>query len=215
MNRADALAEAKEWAVRYPQWIVGLVSCDLIWFGNGAFEAVSDRPLNGIGCHPAAHQKIEGARVSITSHVRIGEGAGSVNFVSSLVQANNQKISGSHSNAGTSSTPTMVVRSTAANHHNRFRLRCVKSSNGDNKCARQTATRKLTTLHNSRVHLYVHHAAKAPGGTVNQGLVPRIIRKVVTPVIAAQRASRDHLIVICYSRSTIGKAEPLHFELLF
>jgi hypothetical protein len=44
-DRADALAEAEHWAARYPQWIVGLVSSDLIWFGNGAFEQVRDRVL--------------------------------------------------------------------------------------------------------------------------------------------------------------------------
>jgi hypothetical protein len=44
-DRNDAMAVARDWAARYPQWIVGIVKSDLIWFGNGDFGAVQDRPL--------------------------------------------------------------------------------------------------------------------------------------------------------------------------
>ncbi|MDT4739256.1 DUF3987 domain-containing protein [Bradyrhizobium sp. WYCCWR 12699] len=41
----DAFAIAKEWATEYPQWIVGCVQSDLVWFGNGDFATVADKPL--------------------------------------------------------------------------------------------------------------------------------------------------------------------------
>jgi hypothetical protein len=44
-DRADAMAVAKDWSERYPQWIVGLVRSDLIWFGNGDFSVLSDTPI--------------------------------------------------------------------------------------------------------------------------------------------------------------------------
>jgi hypothetical protein len=44
-DRRDALAIANDWAARYPQWIVGLVQSDLVWFGDGDFSTVADRPL--------------------------------------------------------------------------------------------------------------------------------------------------------------------------
>jgi hypothetical protein len=44
-DRADALAIAEAWAAEYPQWIVGLVASDQIWFGNGDFASVCERPL--------------------------------------------------------------------------------------------------------------------------------------------------------------------------
>ena len=43
--RADALDVAKDWVARFPQWIVGLVSSDQVWFGDGDFTSVCDRPL--------------------------------------------------------------------------------------------------------------------------------------------------------------------------
>ena len=44
-DRADALAVAEDWAVRYPQWIVGLVTSDTVWFGQGDYGHYKDRPL--------------------------------------------------------------------------------------------------------------------------------------------------------------------------
>jgi hypothetical protein len=38
MDREDALAVAEDWVRRYPYWIVGLVSSDRIWFGEGDFS---------------------------------------------------------------------------------------------------------------------------------------------------------------------------------
>jgi len=43
-DRADAFAVARDWVAQYPQWIIGLVRSDLIWFGNGDFSACR-RPL--------------------------------------------------------------------------------------------------------------------------------------------------------------------------
>jgi hypothetical protein len=44
-DRNDALAIARDWAARFPQWIVALVRSDLIWFGDGDFGTVRDRAL--------------------------------------------------------------------------------------------------------------------------------------------------------------------------
>ena len=44
-HREHALAVAEEWAKRHPQWIVALVGSDQIWFGDGDFHSVADRPL--------------------------------------------------------------------------------------------------------------------------------------------------------------------------
>jgi len=44
-DKADALAIAKDWSVKFPQWVVALVTSDQIWFGNGDFATVRDRPL--------------------------------------------------------------------------------------------------------------------------------------------------------------------------
>jgi hypothetical protein len=43
--REDALAIARRWAARFPQWIVALVRSDQIWFGDGDFGTVRDRAL--------------------------------------------------------------------------------------------------------------------------------------------------------------------------
>ena len=44
-DRDDAMAVAKDWSLRYPQWIVALVRSDLVWFGNGDFTTVNDQTL--------------------------------------------------------------------------------------------------------------------------------------------------------------------------
>jgi hypothetical protein len=44
-DRQDALDQAKDWSSRFPQWIVALVQSDQIWFGNGDFTTVRERPL--------------------------------------------------------------------------------------------------------------------------------------------------------------------------
>jgi hypothetical protein len=36
-QREDALLIAKEWAQRYPSWLVALVKTDTVWFGQGDF----------------------------------------------------------------------------------------------------------------------------------------------------------------------------------
>src|SRR4030095_3859098 len=90
-----------------------------------------------------------------------------------LLQPNSQKIRGSHNNAGKPNTPTIVPTFTKPsslgldNHsHCLTRRGTVKSSAESEgaRCKLQTATRKLATLHNARVHMNVHHAAKAHSG---------------------------------------------------
>ena len=129
-----------------------------------------------------------------------GKGGRSVRFTEPherrpFFQTNNQKIKGSHNNAGKANTATIVPTSTKPsslgldNHSHCLTSRGTVRSSIESEgawCKRQTATRKLATLHNARVHMNVHHAAKAPSGTVNHGLVPRIARNVVRAVIAAQ-----------------------------
>jgi hypothetical protein len=44
-DRNDALAVAQDWVARHPQWIVGLVRSDLVWFGDGDFSKIKRRPL--------------------------------------------------------------------------------------------------------------------------------------------------------------------------
>jgi hypothetical protein len=44
-DRNDALAVARDWVARHPQWIVALVRSDLIWFGDGDFSEFRRRPL--------------------------------------------------------------------------------------------------------------------------------------------------------------------------
>jgi hypothetical protein len=44
-DREDALAVAQDWSVRYPQWIVGLVHSDTVWFGQGDYGQCKDRAL--------------------------------------------------------------------------------------------------------------------------------------------------------------------------
>ena len=44
-DREDALAVAEDWVNRYPQWIVGLVCSDQVWFGQGDFGSVRERAL--------------------------------------------------------------------------------------------------------------------------------------------------------------------------
>jgi hypothetical protein len=44
-NREDALAVARDWVARNPQWIVALVRSDLVWFGDGDFSKVKHRLL--------------------------------------------------------------------------------------------------------------------------------------------------------------------------
>jgi len=46
-DKHDALAVAKDWVERHPQWIVGLVQSELVWFGNGDFTSLGNRPLTG------------------------------------------------------------------------------------------------------------------------------------------------------------------------
>jgi hypothetical protein len=46
-DRQDALAVAQEWAARHPQWIVGLVQTELVWFGDGDFTSIRNRLLTG------------------------------------------------------------------------------------------------------------------------------------------------------------------------
>jgi hypothetical protein len=43
--REDALALARDWSCRYPEWIVALVSSDTIWFGKGDFAVAKNAPL--------------------------------------------------------------------------------------------------------------------------------------------------------------------------
>jgi hypothetical protein len=43
--RGDALAIAKDWARRFPGWVIGLVSSDQIWFGNSDFSGCRDLPM--------------------------------------------------------------------------------------------------------------------------------------------------------------------------
>jgi hypothetical protein len=44
-DRAVALEVAADWVRKHPQWIVGLVRSDLLWFGDGDFATVAERPL--------------------------------------------------------------------------------------------------------------------------------------------------------------------------
>ena len=44
-DRDDAMAVARHWADKYPQWIVGLVASDTVWFGDGDFTVVQESPL--------------------------------------------------------------------------------------------------------------------------------------------------------------------------
>ena len=44
-HRAQARMVAKDWAARHPQWIVGLVRSDLIWFGDGDFHSLRHAPI--------------------------------------------------------------------------------------------------------------------------------------------------------------------------
>jgi hypothetical protein len=37
-DRQEALAVAKDWATRFPYWIVALVRSDQIWFGEGDYS---------------------------------------------------------------------------------------------------------------------------------------------------------------------------------
>ena len=46
-DKHDALAVAKDWVERHPQWIVGLVQSEFVWFGNGDFTSLGNRPLTG------------------------------------------------------------------------------------------------------------------------------------------------------------------------
>lgn len=39
-DRDDALAVAEDWKTRFPQWIVALVSSEVIAFGNGDFSGI-------------------------------------------------------------------------------------------------------------------------------------------------------------------------------
>lgn len=43
--REDALAIAKDWVRRFPGWVIGLVTSDCVWFGNGDFSGARDLPL--------------------------------------------------------------------------------------------------------------------------------------------------------------------------
>jgi hypothetical protein len=44
-DRKVAVSIARDWAARFPSWIVALVRSDLVWFGNGNFATVAARPL--------------------------------------------------------------------------------------------------------------------------------------------------------------------------
>jgi hypothetical protein len=46
-DKQDALAVAQQWVARHPQWIVALVQTELVWFGNGDFTSIKNRPLTG------------------------------------------------------------------------------------------------------------------------------------------------------------------------
>ena len=44
-SRADAVAIAKDWVRRHPQWIIALVRSDKTWFGDRDFSTVDYSPL--------------------------------------------------------------------------------------------------------------------------------------------------------------------------
>ena len=46
-DKQDALAVAQDWVAQHPQWIVGLVQSELVWFGNGDLTSIRNRPLTG------------------------------------------------------------------------------------------------------------------------------------------------------------------------